>query len=78
MTHQWDIIGARKWGYALSLFLIIPGVVALIANSAAGRGALNWGIDFTGGDFLQMKVERSFTTGQIRGVVDQYLSLIHI
>ncbi len=70
--RPWDIIGARKWGYALSLLLIIPGVVALVVNASSGRGALNWGIDFTGGDFLQVKLERPFSTGQIRGVVDQY------
>lgn len=72
MIHQWDVIGARKWGYALSILLIIPGIVALIANSAAGRGALNWGIDFTGGDFLQVKLERPFGTGDVRTVVDRY------
>lgn len=68
----WDVIGARKWGYALSVLLIVPGVIALIMNAAGGRGALNWGIDFTGGDLLQLKLERPFTVGQIRAVVDQY------
>jgi len=68
----WDVIGARKWGYALSVLLIVPGVIALIMNAAGGRGALNWGIDFTGGDLLQLRLERPFTVGQIRAVVDQY------
>ncbi len=70
--RPWNIIGARKWGYILSLLLIIPGVVALIANMASGRGALNWGIDFTGGDFLQLRLEQPFDTGQVRAVVDRY------
>jgi preprotein translocase subunit SecF len=68
----WDVIGARKWGYALSVLLIVPGVIALIMNATGGHGALNWGIDFTGGDLLQLKLERPFTVGQIRAVVDQY------
>ncbi len=70
----WDIIGKRKWGYLLSVALIIPGVTALILNAGAGRGALNWGIDFTGGDLLQLRVGRPFTTGQVRTIVDQYAS----
>ncbi len=68
----WDIIGLRRWGYALSLLLTVPGVIVLILNSAAGRGALNWGIDFTGGSFLQLKLERPFSTGQVRVIVDQH------
>ncbi len=71
-TRTWDIIGKRRWGYAFSLLLIIPGVIALIANSSAGRGALDWGVDFTGGNFFQLQMERPFTTGQVRTVVDRF------
>jgi preprotein translocase subunit SecF len=68
----WDIIGKRKWGYLLSLLLIVPGVIALISNTVSGQGALNWGVDFTGGNFLHMRIERPFTTGDIRAVVDRF------
>jgi len=70
--RTWDIVGKRRWGYAFSLLLIIPGVIALIVNSAAGRGALDWGVDFTGGNFFQLQMERSFTTGQVRAVTDRF------
>ncbi len=68
----WDIIGRRRWGYLLSLLVIVPGVVALLWHAAQGRGALNWGVDFTGGDFFQLRVERPFTLDRVRAVVDRY------
>lgn len=68
----WDIIGRRRWGYGLSLLLIIPGVAALILNAASGQGALNWGVDFTGGNFLHLRLEQPFTTAQVRVMVDRY------
>jgi preprotein translocase subunit SecF len=68
----WDIIGRRWWGYAVSLLVIVPGVVALIYYSASGQGALNWGVDFTGGSYFQIRTERPATTGQVRAVVDRF------
>ncbi len=68
----WDLVGKRRWGYALSLLLIIPGAVALIAGSISGQGALNWGVDFTGGNFFHLQLERPFTTGEVRAVVDRF------
>jgi len=71
-VRGWDIIGKRRWGYALSLLIILPGVAALILNSASGRGALDWGIDFTGGNFFQFQLEKPFGTGDVRQVVDRF------
>lgn len=73
-TRTWDIIGKRRWGYLFSLLLIIPGVIALIVNSASGRGALDWGVDFTGGNFFQLVLEKPFTTGQVRTVANRFAS----
>jgi preprotein translocase subunit SecF len=46
-----DIVGKRYWFFALSLFVIIPGIVAIII----------WGlplaIDFTGGSLLEVRFE---------------------
>ncbi len=68
----WDIIGTRKWGYLFSLLLIVPGVVALVVNTRSGHGALNWGVDFTGGNYLQLRMERPFATSDVRAVVDRF------
>lgn len=70
--RSWDIIGRRRFGYALSLLIILPGLIALIYNTVQGHGALNWGVDFTGGNFLQLQVEREFGVGDVRAVVDRF------
>jgi preprotein translocase subunit SecF len=70
--RSWDIIGRRRFGYALSLLIILPGLVALILHASRGQGALNWGIDFTGGNFLQLSVGRPFTEVEVRPVVDRF------
>ncbi len=70
--RSWDIIGRRRFGYALSLLIILPGIIALIYNTAYGHGALNWGVDFTGGNFLQLRLAKDFTVGDVRAVVDRF------
>jgi preprotein translocase subunit SecF len=72
MPATWDIVGRRRWGYLLSLLLIIPGMIALIVNWSGGRGALNWGVDFTGGNYFQLRLQREFTVGDVRAVVDRF------
>lgn len=67
----WDLMGRRRLGYALSLLVILPGVVALILNAASGRGALNWGVDFTGGSFVQVRFPQPVPLGAVRTVVRQ-------
>lgn len=68
----WDIIGNRRWGYALSILLIVPAIVTLFLNLSQGQGALNWGVDFTGGNFLHLKLERPFSTGEVQQAVDRF------
>ncbi|MDR5694346.1 MAG: protein translocase subunit SecF [Armatimonadota bacterium] len=63
---SWDIIGKRKWGYLFSLLVIIPGIIALSVNG------LNLGVDFTGGTFLDLRLEKDFTTGQVRQIFDRF------
>ncbi len=71
-ARLWDVMGLRKWGYALSLLVTIPGLIVLILNVMHGQGALNWGVDFTGGNFLHLRLERPFDSGQVREVVDRF------
>lgn len=72
MTSLWDVVGRRWIGYVLSLVLIIPGVAALYLNAAADRGALNWGVDFTGGHYFQVRFAREASIGEVRAVVDRF------
>jgi preprotein translocase subunit SecF len=62
----WDIIGKRRWGYLLSLLIIIPGVVALFTSG------INLGIDFTGGTLLDVRLGRAASIEEIRAVLAEF------
>lgn len=49
---NFDFIGKRKFAYALSIILIIAGIVSLFVQG------LNFGVDFTGGHRLPDPVRR--------------------
>jgi preprotein translocase subunit SecF len=57
-TKHWDLVGRRNWWFALSLLVIIPGLVAW------ARWGLNRGIDFTGGGLITYQLAQSLTAGQ--------------
>ncbi|MBM7868072.1 protein translocase subunit SecF [Heliobacterium gestii] len=59
-----NMIGRRKIWYALSLLILIPGLISLML-----RG-LNLGIDFTGGSKLELHFEHAVTVEQVRTVLD--------
>ena len=57
-----DLIGRRRWWYALSLAVIIPGLIALYVHHVHDHHALNWGVDFTGGNSLELPVSYTHLT----------------
>ena len=61
--RTWDIIGNRRWGYLLSLFVIIPGVVALYV------WGITFGIDFAGGTLLNLRLGREASLDQARATL---------
>ncbi|QGP90770.1 Protein translocase subunit SecF [Neomoorella glycerini] len=65
MNFNFDFVGRRKWWYALSLLIIIPGLIAM----ALHRPVLNFGIDFTGGNIIQVQFQQPVTAGQVREVL---------
>lgn len=56
-------IKSRKVFYIISLLIIIPGLVSLVT-----RG-LNLGIDFTGGSIIQVQMESSVQSSQVRNAL---------
>ncbi len=60
---MFQIINKKKIWYILSLLIIIPGIISLCMQG------FNLGIDFTGGNILQMKFANEVTSDQIRQVV---------
>jgi preprotein translocase subunit SecF len=72
MPKTFDIIGHRRWWYALSLLVIIPGLFALYFHHVHDHHALNWGVDFTGGNSIELRITQPFAVGDIRQVMDGF------
>lgn len=61
-----DFFKLRPYAFALSGFLTVVGFAALIY-----RGGPNYGIDFTGGIMLHVKVDQSVSISDMRDAVDR-------
>ncbi|MDA8333449.1 MAG: protein translocase subunit SecF [Peptococcaceae bacterium] len=58
-----NLIRARRYWYALSLLVIIPGVISLFLHG------LNLGIEFTGGNVLQATLGKPASVQEVRNVL---------
>ena len=58
-------IKRRKVFYIISLLIIIPGLVSLVMNG------LNLGIDFTGGSIVQVQMDPSVQSAQVRSALKE-------
>ena len=72
MPRGFDLIGRRRWWYALSLAVIVPGLIALYVHHVRDHHALNWGVDFTGGNSLELLITQPFSVGDIRQIMDGF------
>ena len=61
-----NFINKRYFAYVLSAILIIAGMAAF-----GVRGAKNFGVDFTGGDLIQLKFEKPVTADLIREKISE-------
>lgn len=66
-----NIIGRRNIWFALSLAIIIPGMVAMIYHWVTLGAPLNLGIDFTGGNLISVEYKQDVTVEKIRGVLEE-------
>ncbi|MBR0085249.1 MAG: protein translocase subunit SecD [Lachnospiraceae bacterium] len=57
----------RPLFYAISAVLIVIGVITMAVNSGGGKGALNWGLDFTGGTSMTMTFEEHLDVTSAEG-----------
>ncbi|HSW42411.1 MAG TPA: hypothetical protein VLM76_07885, partial [Patescibacteria group bacterium] len=62
-----DLIGKRKWFFAFSLALTIPGFIFILLGPLTGGNAgLQFSIDYTGGTRWEIRLEdRSVTSEQV-------------
>ncbi len=64
---NYDFIGFRRKAFIISGLLILIGIISIIAH-----GGLKYGIDFTGGTLVQIKVEgKTVDIGEIRKLVKE-------
>ncbi|MEG6617091.1 protein translocase subunit SecF [Peptococcaceae bacterium 1198_IL3148] len=61
---MFEIIKRRKIWYLISALIIIPGLISLFTQG------LNLGIDFTGGNIVEIKFDQNISTAQVRKVVE--------
>jgi preprotein translocase SecF subunit len=66
-----DVIGKRRWFFAFSLAIMIPGLIFIILGPfTGGRVGLQFAIDFTGGTVWSIAFEDpDITPAQVRGVL---------
>lgn len=63
---MFHIIKSRKIFYVISLVIILVGLVSLFTQG------LNLGIDFTGGNFVELKFKQAVTADQIRSALAEH------
>ena len=64
---NFDFVGKRKIWYAISIIIILLGLISLIT-----RG-LNLGIDFTGGNIIQVHLEQTIDVEELRDLVSTHV-----
>jgi preprotein translocase subunit SecF len=70
-----NVIKNRKIFYGISLAIIIVGLIMI-----ATKG-LNYGIDFTGGTSIQIKIGKMITVDEAREIMNEYdkeASIVHV
>ncbi|HSH36634.1 protein translocase subunit SecF [Schnuerera sp.] len=70
-----NIINKRKVFYVISSTIIIIGLIMMVAKG------LNYGIDFTGGTSIQIKIGRMVSVDELREIMDNYdsnASIVHV
>ncbi len=65
--YIFNFIGRRKIGYTISIVVLLAGIISLAVQG------LNLGIDFTGGNIIQVRFEESVTSGEVREVFSQHV-----
>ena len=63
---EFDIVGHRKIWYAISLLIIIPGIICMFVKG------FNFGIDFTGGTIIELRFDSPVNIQDVREVMKAY------
>jgi preprotein translocase subunit SecF len=65
-----DLVKYRSLWFGISLAILIPGIIGIIACCAKFHAPLKPGIDFTGGSILQYQFDKPAALDTVRSVLD--------
>lgn len=65
------IIENRKKYFALSAVIITVGLGTMIANASAGKGALNWDVEFTGGTSMEIDFGEAYEVETLEAIIEE-------
>ena len=68
---MFDIVGKRRWFYAFSLLITVPGLIfILLTPLTGGKEGLQFSIDFTGGTVWEIHFKNGTPTpAQVQAVM---------
>ncbi len=76
---MFDIVGKRRWYFAISSLLILLGLVAMIVSMIRYGSPVRLSIDFTSGSLLELQFNQPVPPAEVRQVfVDQGLVNISV
>lgn len=62
----------RRIGYMISAALLLPGIAAMLFNTATTGSWLNYGVDFTGGTLVQVEFQQPVAVQEVRAVSPEW------
>ena len=65
------IVENRLKFFAVSIVIILAGIVTMIINSNAGKGMFNFGIEFTGGTSMSVQIGEEFSNDDITHIIEE-------
>ncbi|MGN0133319.1 MAG: protein translocase subunit SecF [Anaerotignum sp.] len=65
------IIENRKKFFILSLLIICIGFGAMFVNARAGRGVLNWDVEFTGGTSMEIDLGGEYDGAELESIISE-------
>lgn len=67
---KFDFVGKRKIWLAISAIIIIAGIASMLFRTFTMGAPLNLGIDFTGGNIINIDFNKDVSVGKVRDALD--------
>ena len=66
-----NIVANRKKFFLLSLVIILIGFIAMAVNGKAGKGILNWDVEFTGGTSMEIDMGEAYEMEELTETIKE-------